>query len=78
MTKLSSVHAKEVAELQASESEKYYNKITEAFQEIQMHGDKNSKFVQELALKVFDKVPMARTEVGIDINAPKQLSAVKE
>ena len=58
-------------------SEQYYQKLTEAFQEIQLNGDKNSKFVQELALKVFDKMPTSRSEVGIDVSTP-QLNAASE
>lgn len=70
--------AEKVAEIQASESEKHYEKLTEAFSEMQINGDKNSRFVQELAMKVFDKIPTPRTEIGVDVSTTPLLEASGE
>lgn len=61
--------AEELSKVKSELAEDYYNKLTAAFQDIQMNGDKNSKFVQELALKVFDRVPSS--DVRVDVNQPK-------
>lgn len=61
--------AEELSKTKSELAEDYYNKLTAAFQDIQMNGDKNSKFVQELALKVFDRVPSS--DVRVDVNQPK-------
>jgi hypothetical protein len=57
--------AQQVAKIQQDESEKFYNKLTSSFQEMQMNGDKNSKFVQELALRILDKTPSANVDVSV-------------
>jgi hypothetical protein len=75
---LKTQHAEDLAKVRAETAEEHYKKLTSAFQEMQMHGDKNTKFVQELALKVFEKVPTPRAEFGIDVNATQQLTAPKE
>jgi hypothetical protein len=74
---LQTKHADDLAKVRAETAEEHYKKLTAAFQEMQLHGDKNTKFVQELALKVFEKVPTPRAEFGVDINTP-QLTASKE
>jgi hypothetical protein len=48
-------------------NEKFFKNLTDAFTEIQLNGDKNSKFVQELSLKMLDKMPCPKT------NKPKVL-----
>ena len=72
---LKTKHAEELAKVKSDTAEEYYSSMTEAFQDLQMNGDKNSKFVQELALKVFDKLPTARTEVGVDVSTPRLAAA---
>lgn len=73
---LKTSHSEQMAKVKTGLAEEYYEKLTVAFQEIQMNGDKNSKFVQELALKIFDQAPKQRQEFGFDVNMP-QLSAAK-
>jgi DNA-directed RNA polymerase subunit F len=68
--------AEKVAKIQGEESEKFYNKLTEAFQEMQLNGDKNSKFVQEMALRILDKTPTANVDLSIknqQLPAPKDV-----
>lgn len=80
INELKADHAGKVAAIQASESEKYHDKLSNALQEITMNGDKNTKFVQEMALKLVDKAPAANG-VGIDVNLtnePRQLNAANE
>lgn len=70
--------AEKVAKIQADESTKFYAKMTEAFQEMQLNGDKNSKFVQEMALRLVDKTQTTNhTKLNVDINTP-QLEAPKD
>lgn len=71
LTKLAAEHSTAIAELQATLAEKYYAQLTNAFQDLQMNGDKNSRFIQDLALKMFDKVPESRTSVRVDANMPR-------
>lgn len=73
---LKTAHSEELSKVRTDLAEQYYEKLTVAFQDIQMNGDKNSKFVQELALKIFDQAPKNRTEFGVDVNVP-MLNAVK-
>lgn len=75
--KLQTEHAKAVSEMQQSESLKFYDKLTNAFQEMQLNGDKNSKFVQELALKLIDKTPSSKTSVDVNVDSVRQLEAPK-
>lgn len=76
-TELRTVHAEEISKLRSESAENHYNKLTEAFQEIQLNGDKTSKFVQELALKMVDGFPKGtRTDIGVNVNQP-QLEAQK-
>lgn len=68
--------AEKVARIQQDESEKFYNKLTAAFQEMQLNGDKNSKFVQEMALRILDKTPTANVDLSIknqQLPAPKDV-----
>lgn len=77
VTELRTQHAEELAKVRAEQAESHYNKLTAAFQEIQLNGDKTSKFVQDLALKMLDTMPRGtRTDVGINVNQP-QLEAPK-
>lgn len=69
--------AEELSKAKSESAEQYYNKLTAAFQDIQMNGDKNSKFVQELALKVFERVPTNRTDIGVEISDVPQLKSAK-
>jgi hypothetical protein len=59
----------EISKVRTELAEEYYNKLTAAFQEIQLKGDANSKFVQDLALKMFDKVPSTKSRVEVDVNS---------
>lgn len=71
---LSTKHAEELSKIRSTTAEEHYKKLTEAFQEIQLNGDKNSKFVQELALKVFEKLPSPQTRFDVGITTPQLVS----
>lgn len=64
----------DLSKVKTEMAESYYKKLTEAFQEIQLNGDKNTKFVQELALKVFDKMPAAHSKFNVDVNTQPALA----
>lgn len=67
--------SEEISKVRTELAEEYYNKLTTAFQEIQLKGDVNSRFVQDLALKMFDKVPTSESRFAVDINTNKQLES---
>lgn len=66
--------AQKIAVIQEEESKNHYNKLTQAFETMQLHGDKNTKFVQELALKILDKTPSSKVGVDVNVEGPKQLT----
>lgn len=49
--------AKDLAEAKAKAAEEYYEKLSKAMTELHQNGDKNSKFIQELALSMIQKTP---------------------
>lgn len=55
LRKLEAVSLKEVSELKSSLAKEYYDKMTEAMTKLNLDGSQQSKFVQELSLKMFDK-----------------------
>lgn len=63
--------ATKIAAIQGSEAEKYYSKLTAALQEISVHGDHNSKFAKDLALKLFDRMPTQNSETKVTVDVPK-------
>ncbi len=72
INELKALHTEELAKVRTSSAEEYYKRLTAAFQDLQVNGDKNSRFIQDLALKMFDKVPSP--SVGVDVtmsNVPK-------
>lgn len=75
---LKTKYAEDLSKVKSDASEEYYNKLTKAFEEIQLNGDKNSKFVQEMALKIFDKMPSPKVGVGVDVNASPQLKSATQ
>lgn len=50
-------YAKDLAEAKTKAAEDYYEKMTKAMTELHQNGDKNSKFIQELALTMVQKTP---------------------
>jgi len=68
INKIKTSHAEELSKVKSDTAETYYKKLTEAFQDMQINGDKNTKFVQEMALKIFDKVPAGKTDVGVTVD----------
>ena len=62
-TQLQSAHDKAFAEFKQKTAAEYYERLKDEFTELQKDGDKNSKFVQELALKVMEKAPPATTRI---------------
>lgn len=70
--KISEIQVKHIDELSKTKSElnkEYYDRMTSAFQEIQTKGDNNSRFVQELALKIFDRVPTQKQQFALEFNS---------
>lgn len=49
--------AKELAEAKAKAAEEYFAKMQAALTELHANGDKNSRFIQELALQMVKKAP---------------------
>lgn len=70
ITELRTQQAEALAKVKSDTAEEYYKRMTAAFQEIQLNGDKSTKFVQELALKMFDSVPRGGADFTVGINAP--------
>lgn len=64
-------HIEELSSVKNDLNTKYYDKMTEAFADMQLNGDKNTKFVQEMALKIFDRVPTQSQRFELDFNANK-------
>lgn len=69
VSELRTQQAEALAKVKADTAEEYYKKMTGAFTEIQLNGDKSTKFVQELALKMFDSVPRGGADFNVGINA---------
>lgn len=76
ITELRTKQAEELSKVKSDTAEEYYKRMTNAFTEIQLNGDKSTKFVQELALKMFDSVPRGGFDVGVNVGnalpAPSQ------
>lgn len=71
ITELRTEHAEELSKVKSDTAEEYYKKLTHAFTEIQLNGSKDSKFVQELALKMFDSMPRGGSfDLGVNVNQP--------
>lgn len=51
--KLKTKHAEDLSKIRQEEAEKFYNKMSESLQKMSIEGDKNTKFVHDLALQVF-------------------------
>ena len=47
----------EVVNEKARLAKEYYDKMTQSFTDLQMHGDRNTRFVEAMALKMIDKAP---------------------
>lgn len=79
ITELRTQQAEALAKVKSDTAEEYYKRMTTAFTEIQLNGDKSTKFVQELALKMFDHQPRGGFDVGVNVGnalpAPKTVSA---
>lgn len=69
LTELRTQQAEALAKVKADTAEEYYKRMTTAFTEIQLNGDKSTKFVQELALKMFDSVPRGGADFNVGIGA---------
>lgn len=55
LQKLQLIHAKEISALESKLVKEYYEKMTEVLRELNLEGNVQTKFVQELSLKMFDK-----------------------
>ncbi len=61
-------HIEELSGAKSSLNKEYYDKMTDAYQDMQANGDKNSKFVQELALKIFERAPAHKQQFALEFN----------
>lgn len=68
---LETKHAEALAKVKSESAEQHYNKLKDALEELHQNGDKNSRFVQELALKAFERVPVSRTAVDVEVSTPR-------
>lgn len=77
ISELRTKHAEDLAKVKSDTAEEYYKKMTSAFTEIQLNGSKDSKFVQELALKMFDSIPRGGADFNVGIGVGNALPAPK-
>jgi hypothetical protein len=69
-------HIEEVSAVKTDANTNYYNKMTDAFTEIQLKGDKNTQFVQEMAMKIFDRVPTQTSRLELDFHSGEKEAKV--
>lgn len=55
LQKMEVIHTKELSKLESRLAREYYEKMTEVVRELNLEGNVQTKFVQELSLKMFDK-----------------------
>lgn len=55
LQKMNMIHSKDKSELETRLATEYYGKLSEALAKMNLEGSSQSKFVQELSLKMFDK-----------------------
>lgn len=55
LNKLALVHATEVAKLETKLAKEYYGQMTVALRDINLEGSAQTKYIQELSMKMFDK-----------------------
>lgn len=72
ISELRTAQAEQLAKVKSDTAEEYYKKMTSAFQDIQTNGTQSTKFVQELALKMFDSAPRGglRADINVSSNTP--------
>lgn len=64
-SELESKYAKEKSELEQKLSQDYYSKLTAAMADFNANGNVTTKFMQEIAMKVFEKAPFANPNLQI-------------
>lgn len=66
-SEIQAAHATALAEAKAKAAEEYFEKMSKAMTELHQNGDKNSKFIQELALTMVKKAPrgLGNTKVNL-------------
>ena len=77
ITELKIKNIEEISKAKTDANVEYYDKMTEAFTDMQLNGDKNTKFVQEMALAIFNKVPAQSSQLALDVNINKE-STIKD
>lgn len=55
LQKLTTQHAETTSKLETKLAKEYYEKMTEALRELNLEGSAQTKYVQELSMKMFDK-----------------------
>lgn len=55
LQKLGLQHAKDMAGLEAKLSKEYYSQMTQALRDLNCEGNVQTKFMQEISMKMFDK-----------------------
>jgi hypothetical protein len=64
-------HVQRFAAFKTDTEKKFYDKLKDEYADFQKHGDKNSKFVQELALEVMKKSPPSTTRHELEYTEKK-------
>lgn len=78
LSELRTSQAEALSKVKSDTAEEYYKKMTSAFTEMQLNGDKSTKFVQELALKMFDHKPRVGSfDLGVNVNQGTALPSPK-
>ena len=77
ITKLEKEQSKALSELRAKTAEEQFGKFKEIFEEFQMNGDKNSKFIQDLSMKMIENLPTAATRTQVDVGVGDRLLEAK-
>ena len=62
--------ATELSDLTAKLAKEYYGKAEETLKKFSLEGDKTTKFMQELAIAMFNKAPLLN-KLDVGINTPK-------
>jgi hypothetical protein len=55
LNKLSLAHAQEIAAMETKLAKEYYEKMTDALREVNLEGNVQAKFTQELSMKMLEK-----------------------
>lgn len=69
---LKMTQVEELSKVRTQAAEDTFKKLSAFIEEVTMKGDKNTNFVQELALKMFNGAPQPRSSVDIEVGVNRQ------